>query len=376
MPTRRTVIRRLLAAGLGALLPFDHRADARAPMKETLLKNDALPVVKPGWAGNRLRGQQFLNADGTVFESKFSTLLQWQLQRNPQKAEKKADAWTPAVTTLSPELLTGTGARPDALVWLGHATFLVQWGGKRLLTDPVFGNASSFVKRRHPLPFAPWTALTGLDIIFISHGHRDHLDEPSVKAVLAANPQAVWLAPLRMTALLTAWGVPAARIQEAGWWQAYDLPGADLPLELTFLPAQHWHRRGLADMNVVLWGSLLIRHRATGRTLWFSGDTAWGPHFQEIADHFGPVDWALLPIGAYKPGFMMRAAHVSPPETIKAFNILRAETLVPMHFGTFDLSDEPASEPLQLLRDIAASGGLSAGQTLRAPAVGEALALG
>ncbi|MBC7449163.1 MAG: hypothetical protein H7330_14015, partial [Hymenobacteraceae bacterium] len=165
----------------------------------------------------------------------------------------------------------------------------------------------------------------------------------------------------------------------AGWWQTFDVAQAggptDLPFTLTYLPAQHWHRRGLADMNRVLWGSLLMQHHASGRTMWFAGDTAWGPHFQQIVDHFGPLDYALLPIGAYKPRFMMSAAHVSPPEAIKAFNILRAETLLPMHHGTFDLSDEPAAEPLRTMQQIAASGGLSAGQRLLAPAVGEVVAL-
>jgi L-ascorbate metabolism protein UlaG (beta-lactamase superfamily) len=378
MPTRRSFLRLLglgTAAGLFGVTRPGYATPLSATPVESLLKNDRLPVIRPDWAGNRLQGRQFVNADGTVFESKFGTLFRWQLQRNPQREEKKADHWTPPVQPLTPELLAGTApAAQDALVWLGHATWLIQWGGRRLLTDPVFFNAS-IIKRRHPLPFPDPASLQNLDVVFLSHGHRDHLDERSVRLVAAANPRAVWLAPLRMAPLLTAYGVNSAQIQEAGWWQTYDALGPDFPLTLTFLPAQHWHRRGLADMNRVLWGSLLIKHRATDRTLWFAGDTAWGPHFQEIADHFGPLDYALLPIGAYKPGYMMRAAHISPQEAIKAFNLLRAETFLPMHYGTFDLSDEPASEPLRTVQQIAASGGLSEGQKLVAPAVGEVVAL-
>ncbi len=379
MPTRRTFLRRLglaTAAGMLATRRTFAAAPVTAPPEvETFLKNDNLPVVLPGWPGNRLRGRQFVNADGTVFESKIGTLLAWQLQRNPQREEKKTDQWAPTVQPLAPELLAGTApAAQDALVWLGHATWLVQWGGKRLLTDPVFFNVS-VVKRRHPLPFPDPALLQNLDAVFLSHGHRDHLDDKSVKIVLAANPQAVWLCPLRMAPLLLACGVPAAQIQEAGWWQPFDALGPACPLTLTYLPAQHWHRRGLADMNRVLWGSLLVQHKASARTLWFAGDTAWGPHFQQIVDHFGPLDYALLPIGAYKPGFMMRAAHISPQEAIKAFNILRAETFLPMHHGTFDLSDEPASEPLRLVQQMAESGGLSTGQRLLAPAVGESMNL-
>lgn len=380
MSTRRHFLRLLGFGGAAGVLGLNQRANARTPPVESLLKNDQLPVLLPDWPGNRLVGRQFVNADGTVFESKLGTLLRWQFQRNPQRAEKKADDWAPPVQPLAPDLLAGTAASAqDALVWLGHATWLIQWGGRRILTDPVFFNVS-VVKRRHPLPFADPALLRNLDVVFLSHGHRDHLDERSVQIVAAANPGAVWLAPLRMAPLLVDYGVPAGRIQEAGWWQTYDVGRAggpaDFPLTLSLLPAQHWHRRGLGDMNRVLWGSLLIQHRATTRTLWFAGDTAWGPHFQQIADFFGPLDYALLPIGAYKPRFMMSAAHTSPQEAIKAFNILRAETFLPMHHGTFDLSDEPASEPLRLVQQIAASGGLSAGQRLVAPAVGEVVALG
>ena len=372
---RRHFLRATALGTLGGVLGVKLHAQAQPLPVETLLRNDTLPTVRPDWAGNRLIGRQFVNADGTLFTSPLSTVLKWQFSANPQRDEKKADKWTPDVHALPAETLTGAGPRPDTLTWLGHATFLIQWGGKRLLTDPVFFNVS-IVKRRHPLPLAEPAHLTNLDVVFISHGHRDHLDEQSVKIVLAANPQAQWLVPLRMAPILTGWGVPAARIQEAGWWQTYDALGPDFPLDLTFLPAQHWHRRYLTDMNVVLWGSVLIRHRATDRTLWFAGDTAWGPHFQQITDHFGPLDWAILPIGAYKPQYMMRAAHMGPQEAIKAFNTLRAEVLVPMHHGTFDLSDEPASEPLRLTQQMATSGALSAGQRLVAPAVGEVVGLG
>lgn len=377
MPTRRRFLRQLSLGALGGLaaVPSQAKTPDRMPT-ESYEKNDRLPVIRPGWPGNKLVGRQFVNADGTVFVSEFSKLLKWQFQRNPQREEKKADTWTPEVRPLTADLLTGSGVRPDTLTWLGHATFLVQWAGKRVLTDPVFFNVS-VVKRRHPLPFPDQNParLTNLDVVFISHGHRDHLDERSVKLVHQANPNAQWLVPLRLGRFLTDWGVPTAQVQEAGWWQSFDLPGTDFPLELTCLPAQHWHRRGLTDMNVALWSSLLIRPRATDRTLWFAGDTAWGPHFAEIAELIGPVDWALLPIGAYKPPFMMRAAHMNPQEAVKAFNTLRAETLVPMHHGTFDLSDEPASEPVRVTEQLARSGGLSAGQRLLTPAVGEPVPL-
>ena len=124
----------------------------------------------------------------------------------------------------------------------------------------------------------------------------------------------------------------------------------DSPLEITYLPAAHWHRRGLTDLNQVLWGSFMIR--VQDKLIYFAGDTAYAEHFETIEARFGPVDIALMPIGAYKPAYMMAKSHVNPHEAAKAANVLRAGHVVPMHYGTFDLSDEPASEPLRQLTEV------------------------
>ena len=204
-------------------------------------------------------------------------------------------------------------------------------------------------------------------MLLLSHGHRDHLDEKSVKLLAGQNPQMRALSSLRMGPLLRGMA-PGLPVQEAGWWQQYDL-GPAHPLEIYYLPAAHWHRRGLTDTNEVLWGSFLIR--AAGRLIYFMADTAFADHFEQIEKQFGPLDIVLLPIGAYKPSFMMQKSHVNPHEAARAANVLRAGHVVPMHHGTFDLSDEPASEALRQLTEIAA-GGMLRGE-LHAPAVGEVL---
>ena len=332
------------------------------------LRNEALPTIRPGYPGNKLFGSQFANGD-VLFEPQISTLLKWQLTTNPQKAGKNADSWTPAVVDCT-AFLRGTD---DGLVWLGHATFLLRIKGITLLFDPIL--FSSFgLKRRHALPCRP-EDLTGIDLLLLSHGHRDHLDEESIKLVARQNPLIQTLAPLRMAPLLYEMA-PALQVQEAGWWQQYDLGlGPEAAFDVYYLPAAHWHRRGLLDTNRVLWGSFLIKVKACDeqaeKLLYFAGDTAYGPHFEQIEQQFGPLDIVLLPIGAYKPAFMMSRSHVNPQEAAKATNVLRAGHLVPMHHGTFDLSDEPASEPLRLLQTIADQHNLRA--DLHAPAVGEVL---
>ena len=324
------------------------------------LRNDALPTVRPGYPGNKLVGDEFVNGED-LFEPSLATLLKWQLSTNPQKEEKKRDTWAPVVV----DCAAAFSSTEDLLVWLGHSTFLLRAAGVTLLFDPVL--FSSFgLQRRHPLPCPP-AALRSVDYLLLSHGHRDHLDEQSIKLLARQNPQLRVLTSLRMAPLLRGMA-PGLPVQEAGWWQRYDL-GPDSPLEITYLPAAHWHRRGLADTNQVLWGSFLIR--AAGKLLYFAGDTAYADHFEAIEQQFGPVDIALMPIGAYKPAYMMAKSHVNPHEAAKAVNVLRAGHIVPMHYGTFALSDEPASEPLRQLEEVAA-GGMLRGE-LHAPAVGEVL---
>ena len=326
----------------------------------TYRHNPALPLIKSNYPGNKLINGRFANGE-TYFAPQWQQVLDWQLSTNPQKAEKKADKWAPAVQDCTAAL----AAPGDVLIWLGHSTFWLQVAGKTLLFDPILFSSVG-LRRRHALPCAP-EALVGVDYLLLSHGHRDHLDQASLQLLTRQNPQMRAFSALGMNKLLADL-VPGLPVQEAGWWQQFDL-GPAAPFELFFLPAAHWHRRLLLDTNTVLWGSFLIR--TVDRLIYFAGDTAYSGHFSEIEKHFGPLDIGLMPVGAYKPFKMMQASHTSPHEAVKAANVLRVGHVVPMHHGTFDLSDEPASEPLRLLQELAAGGMLRA--DLHTPAVGEVL---
>ncbi|AII50978.1 MBL fold metallo-hydrolase [Hymenobacter sp. APR13] len=325
------------------------------------VSNPQLPIVKPNYPGNKMIGRQYCNGE-ELYEPTFGTVLKWQLSENPQKKEKKDDLWTPDVVNCT-EFLRG---QDDGLVWLGHASFVLRVSGRTLLFDPLLFSSLG-LRRRHALPCRP-EDLTGLDYLLLSHGHRDHLDEKSMQLLARQNPQAQVLTSLSMTPLLRRLA-PGLPVQEAGWWQQYEL-GPEAPFELFYLPASHWHRRGLTDLNQVLWGSFLLR-LPDGRTIYFAGDTSMADHFEDIEKQFGPLDVVLMPIGAYKPAYMMQMSHVNPHEAAKAANLLRAGHVVPMHYGTFDLSDEPASEPLRELQQVA-QGGMLRGE-LHVPAVGEVL---
>ncbi len=161
------------------------------------------------------------------------------------------------------------------------------------------------------------------------------------------NPCAVILTGLSITPLLRRWNIKNPVI-EAGWYQQYDI---ETEVTITYLPAKHWNRRGLTDMNEMLWGSFMIE--AVGNTIYFGADSGLGIHFEAIAHLFPCIDYALLGIGAYQPEWFMAAAHTSPSDALTAFQQLKARWFIPMHHGTFDLSDEPIFYPLQELQKIA-----------------------
>lgn len=311
--------------------------------------NPSLTTVRAGWNGNVVIGGRFYN-DSTPTRVSVWQAIKWKLKRNPQHDEKRRDTFLVHSVPLDV-----SGDKCDRIVWLGHSSFLISVGGVQLLTDPCFGNLPGCV-RRVKLP-CPVGSLTDIDYILLSHDHRDHLDRRSLAHIAEASPSAVILAPLGARRVLS-----SHEVVEAGWWQEYPVaPG----LRIVFLPARHWGRRGLCDYNKVLWGSFMII--SGGRKIFFSGDTAYRQDmFRDIHTLFGDVDFCLMPIGAYSPAWMMSARHMNPEEAFSAFCDLGGKTFIPMHYGTYDLSDEPPGEPLVRLRSAAAAAG-RAGSIIELP---------
>lgn len=320
------------------------------------LSNKNLPFVKESPGNLFIRGQFVQGIRPEPLPR--SKLFKWLLTPNPKRIEKKIDQWKPEVK-FNTEFLH---AAEDQLVWLGHASFYIRLGKYQILTDPVFGDLAPFMRRRHPMPCSP-SAFTNIDYIILSHGHRDHLDIPSLKILVRNNPQCTVLCPLGFEDMLRDIGF--LYIQEAAWYQQYQTPE---DLKIVFLPAKHWNRRFLWDYNTTLWGSHWIETRKT--SIYFAGDTAMNSHFADIRSIMGSPDICLMPVGAYLPRFVMEWAHMAPWEAVDALHILGSTYFIPMHFGTFDLADEPASEPVKLLQQYIQEGKMRRDQ-LWLPAVGE-----
>jgi L-ascorbate metabolism protein UlaG (beta-lactamase superfamily) len=158
------------------------------------------------------------------------------------------------------------------------------------------------------------------------------------------------------------------KVFETDWWQTIEVGG----VAITLVPAQHWSRRSVFDEDRSLWGGFV--YAAGGLRVYHSGDTAYFSGFRQIGERLGPLDAALLPIGAYEPRWFMKGMHMNPADAVQAFIDLRARRFVAMHWGTFQLTDEPLDEPPRLLRALWQERGLPA-QELLIPAIGETVPL-
>ncbi len=310
---------------------------------ERYVKSENLPTIKNDWKGTPVdEKERFVNYE-FPFLPKLKDLLAWQLSGNPQKEEKQND--TTRLEVKDPtEFLN---SEKDGILWLGHAAFFIRLNGKSILLDPVF-DKPPFVRIFVDVP-SPIEKIKQVDYLLLSHDHRDHCDEESIKQIAQKFPDAKFYGGLRMNELLKNWVSNTNKIETAGWFQQFDSP--DENLKIYFLPVRHWCRRGLFDTNERLWGGYVIQ--GAGKTIYFSGDSGYGSHYKETAELFPEIDYFLISIGAYKPRWFMEPNHNSPEEAMQAFVDARAKFLVPMHFGRFDLSDEPPGEPLRLLREKA-----------------------
>ena len=253
----------------------------------------------------------------------------------PLPSESPIEHWTRPVET---------GLRAT---WLGHSTVLIEIDGRRVLTDPVWGQrASPFgfagPKRFQPVP-VPITGLPSLDAVIISHDHYDHLDHESI---LALPPSGVpFITSLGVGAHLESWGVPADRITELDWWESVEIGG----IRITAAPSQHFSGRGARDRNRTLWSSFAVR--GPRRSFFFSGDTGLTPEYAEIRSRLGPFDLVMLEVGAFHPSW--GTIHLGPENALEALALLGGGAFLPVHWGTFNLAIHAWDEPAETLVDLA-----------------------
>jgi L-ascorbate metabolism protein UlaG (beta-lactamase superfamily) len=279
-----------------------------------------------------------------------------------------------------PEKPPEAGAEETAITFIGHSSFLIQTAGQALLIDPVFATRL-IVLRRQRRAGVRIADLPPIDAVLLTHAHMDHLNRPSLRAVTREMrrrglPAPVVIVPPGVEDLVRDLGF--ARVESLVWWESTKL--ADVPhafgmkthlipfrqgespakrapsetLTITATPARHWGARMFNDTHRGFGGYVI--ESASGPTIYHSGDSAYFGDFAEIGRRLKP-EIALLPIGAYFPD-SYRAVHTSPEEALQAFLDLKAEVMIPMHYGTFRLGREPMDEPLPRLLGAASRAGM------------------
>ncbi len=270
------------------------------------------------------------------------------------------------VKPLTTAQLEALDPQANHVVRLGHSSHLLKLRGAYWLVDPVFGERASPVnwagpKRFHPSPVA-LQDLPPIEGLILSHDHYDHLDRPTIEALLGRVQR--YFVPLGVGARLRDMGVAADRIQEFDWWQQ----GKHGDVTLTAAPAHHFSGRTLWDRNKTLWAAWAIT--SGNQRIFYSGDTGYFAGFKEIGAKLGPFDLALMENGAYDTYWP--SVHMSPEETVQAFEDVGARVLYLVHNSTFDLAFHAWRDPLERVAALAERKGLA----LATPEIGEVLTVG
>jgi N-acyl-phosphatidylethanolamine-hydrolysing phospholipase D len=279
----------------------------------------------------------------------FVDLWRWKTGRIPTDPVFTTDDQP---STLLPLVPTEPPRQGWRATWLGHASFLLQGCGKSLLVDPVFSDycAPFAIKRLRRLVPPPCRLedLPPIDAVLLTHSHYDHMDLPTLQKLGCDMPLIV---PEGHARWLGKKGFGS--VKELAWFRQHELfPG----IIVTATPAQHFTARTPFDRNRAHWCGWLLE--STGLKIWHAGDSGYCPAFREIGEKLGPIDFAMIPIGAYSPRWFMAEIHMNPEEAVQAFQDARCQRAIAMHWGTFRLTDEPLGEPPHRLRAALQAAGL------------------
>jgi L-ascorbate metabolism protein UlaG (beta-lactamase superfamily) len=236
------------------------------------------------------------------------------------------------------------------ITWFGHSTLLVEMEGKTLLIDPMFGGVASPLLTVGNQRFKPGLPLSiedlpAIDAVLMTHDHYDHLDYESILAIKDRVPQ--FFIPLGMHGHLRRWGIPAAKIQEFNWYEETKLGD----IRLVFTPSHHYSGRSWRDRFLSLWGGWIMQ--SSNHNIYLSGDGGYGPHFSRIGEEYGPFDFAMMECGQYSRYW--RQNHLFPEEAAKAAHDVKAEIIMPIHWGGFALAMHSWDDPVKRFLEAAAT---------------------
>ena len=183
-------------------------------------------------------------------------------------------------------------------IWLGQSTLIMNVDGHLILVDPVLRTGTVSLSKLPPI-----------ETILITSDQVTHLDEKTIRYF--QDKKTRFITPTGVGAHLRDWGIEGYRISELEWHESLTANG----ISFRATPAQSESGRGLFDLHSPKSASWIIQ----GQTdkIFYSGDSSYGPHFDQIGREYGPFDFGFI-------------QNEQPDETIQAHADLNAHTLIPV----------------------------------------------
>ena len=324
-PSRRGVLRSAMIIGVaaagGAALLLPRRANA----------------YYSGPVSDHFDGERFFNPGGLEPQS-FRNLAR--LYTEETWAPWPAEAPSPFRDRPPPSV----GGKVARIVLVGHASWLLQAGGRNILIDPHWSDRAGPTRfigpRRINAPGIAFEDLPKIDTVIVTHNHYDHMDLPTIGRLWARDRPRI-VTPLGNDSILRG-AAPDLTAAVMDWGHTAEAGG---DLKIHAVPTHHWSARGIRDRRHALWASFVLDTPA-GR-IYAVGDSGFGDGrtFREIGRQFPGITMALLPIGAYEPRWFMAGQHMNPDEAVQAFELSGARAALGHHWGTFRLTAEPREQP-------------------------------
>lgn len=281
------------------------------------------------------RDGEYFNPWMEMDRKSFLSVLKWRFFSKKAEYTLDEEKFLPGVKALTAGYIN---SHDNFMSWIGHASVLVKSGGNVLITDPVLGEVPFVKKRRSPAALTKEEAasITGGLTVLITHNHYDHLDKESI---MSFPQQTKFIVPAGLASEIKDMRGGEADVVELDWWDDISIGGVNI----TFLPSQHWSKRLFTEPDSSLWGSFIID---TGKKkIFICGDTGYSLLYREFSKKFKSIDYAFMSAGAYHPRWFMHYAHQDDSEAIQGFIDLKAKHLIPIHWGSFRLGDEPQGYP-------------------------------
>ena len=245
---------------------------------------------------------------------------------------------------------------PDTIqyTFINHSTFLIQWQGINILTDPIWSERCSPFQwagpRRMRPPGIAFDNIPPVHLVLLSHNHYDHLDKATVKRI-AKRDNPTFVTALGLEPILRKYG--CQKVETLDWWGEIQFEG----MRITATPANHFSSRGIFDRDKTLWSGFVLE--LEGKKIYYAGDTGYSDVFKEIGQRCGPMDLSFIPMGAYMPKWFMSPIHISPDQALLVHDDVQSQKSVAMHFGTFPLADDNPERSIREMTTYRKEAGIS-----------------